>query len=274
VCATHSTAAHYNLAAIGAIAPGYCADLVVLEDLESFAPTHVVCAGELVAKGGEYLGPSKLIAGYPSSPVTLPSDLGESSFAVPAPSAGTLIRVIGVDPHQLITEHLTMDPTIEEGKAVSDVTRDILKIAVIERHNGTGNMGIGFAHGFGMQSGAIASTVGHDAHNLAVLGTNDADMLLAARTLAEAGGGQCVVQDGAVLAVLALPIAGLMSDQPARDVIEAQHALLDAARALGCPHEDPFMPLSFTPLPVIPHLKITDLGLVDVDTFEIVPLEV
>lgn len=273
VCATLSTSRHYRLDGLGAVAPGYHADLVVMEDLESFEPTHVVCAGELVAKEGTYLGTSKFIAGYPASPVTLPSDLSEESLRVPAPKGGKKIRVIGVDPHQLITENLTLDPTIENGTVVSDVERDVLKIAVIERHRGTGNIGLGFAQGFGLQSGAIASTVGHDAHNLAILGTNDADMALAARAVAEAGGGQCVVRDGEVLALLPLPIAGLMSDQDAETVIERQSILLEAARELGCPHEDPFMPLSFTPLPVIPHLKITDMGLVDVDAFEVVPIE-
>jgi len=272
-CATLSTAQHYRLDGLGAIAPGYHADIVVMKDLESFEPTHVVCAGELVAKDGDYLGSGKFIVSYPRSPVTLPDGLAVESFAVKS-TGKKAIRVIGVDPHQLITEHRTLEPKIEEGCIVSDTERDILKIAVIERHRGTGNMGIGFAQGFGLESGAIASTVGHDAHNLAVLGTNDEDMLLAARTLADAGGGQCVVRDGNVLALLALPIAGLMSDQSAEDVIEAQAALLEAAHELGCPHHDPFMPLSFTPLPVIPHLKITDLGLVDVDAFAVVELEV
>ena len=179
-----------------------------------------------------------------------------------------------MDPHQLVTEHLVETPTTDAaGNAVSDTARDILKIAVIERHRGTNNIGLGFIKGFKLTSGAIASTVGHDAHNLAVVGTNDADMLAAARALVDTHGGQSVASGGEVRAVLPLPIAGLMSDQPAQKVIEQQAVLLEAAAALGCPHEDPFMPLSFMPLPVIPSLKLSDKGLVDVDKFEIVPLE-
>jgi adenine deaminase len=166
-----------------------------------------------------------------------------------------------------------MPPRVENGRYVADVERDLLKLVVIERHRGTGNIGRGFVHGFRLRAGALASTVGHDSHNLAVVGTNDVDMFIAARALARCSGGQCAVLDGQVLAVLPLPIAGLMSDQPAATVIAQQQALLAAAQSLGCPHHDPFMPLSFLPLPVIPHLKLTDLGLVDVDQFRIVPLE-
>jgi adenine deaminase len=156
---------------------------------------------------------------------------------------------------------------------VADPSRDLVKLAVIERHVGSGNIGIGFVRGFGLREGAIASTVGHDSHNLAVLGVDDADMLLAARTLSACGGGQCAVRGGKLVALLPLPIAGLMSDQPAARVIEDQAALLRATKELGCGVEDPFMPLSFMCLPVIPKLKVTDLGLVDVEKFEVVPLE-
>ena len=179
-----------------------------------------------------------------------------------------------MDPHQLVTEHLLEFASVEGGAVVGDLGRDILKMAVIERHAGSGNIGLGFVKGFGLKRGAIASTVGHDAHNLAIVGTNDADMLAAARALAKAGGGQCAVEGGRILALLALPIAGLMSDQPAETLIAQQHALHAATRSLGCPHADPFMPLSFMPLPVIPKLKLSDKGLVDVEKFEIVPLMV
>lgn len=273
-----NTACHYGRRDTGAIAPARWADMIVCDDLGTLTISRVYSRGRLVAKDGEYLGPRNQLpdsvrALFPDSAVHLPPDLSPHSFEIPAGPGATRIRVIGMDPHQLVTESLVLDGTRSSGLWVADPARDIMKIAVIERHTGSGRIGLGFVRGFGLRRGAIASTVGHDAHNLAVLGTNDADMLIAARALAEAGGGQCAVDGGRVLAVLPLPIAGLMSDQPAQTVIDQQHALLEATRALGCPHHDPFMPLSFMPLPVIPHLKISDLGLVDVDRFAVVPLE-
>ena len=163
---------------------------------------------------------------------------------------------------------------MQDGCIIANTDEDILKIAVVERHNGTGKIGLGFVKGFNFRGGAIGSTVGHDAHNIAVVGDNDEDMYIAATTLQRSGGGHCVVSDGNVLALLALPIAGLMSDAPPEEVIENQHAVLNAVASLGCPLDDPFMPLSFLPLSVIPKLKLSDLGLVDVDQFAIVPLEI
>ena len=207
----------------------------------------------------------------PEAPVRLPDDLSAEHLRV---LACARIRVIGMDPTQLVTAHETDEPTVEGGACVADPARDLLKLAVVERHRGTGNVGLAFVRGFKLQRGAIASTVGHDAHNLALLGANDDDMLACAHELARVGGGQCAALDGEILATLPLPIAGLMSDRPAREVIDAQRALLETTRdALGCPHDDPFMPLSFMPLPVIPSLKVTDLGLVDVERFEVVPIE-
>lgn len=273
------TAQHYRRADLGAIAPGYQADLIIFDDLTDIRPKTVYHAGEPVAQDGVYIGPRREIArsgavGGPS--VRLPASLDAGSFRIPiGPSgAASKVRVIGMDPHQLVTAHLTLEPRTRDGAYVADPDRDILKLAVIERHRATGNIGLGFVHGFAFGEGALASTVGHDSHNLAVVGTNDEDMLAAARALEDAGGGQCVVRRGEVLALLPLPIAGLMSDESAEVVIERQAALLDAAHALGCPHHDPFMPLSFLPLPVIPSLKLSDLGLVDVEKFEVVPLEV
>jgi adenine deaminase len=165
-------------------------------------------------------------------------------------------------------------PRVERGQLVADPSRDICKLAVIERHGHSGAIGLGFIQGFKLPRGALASTIGHDSHNLAVVGTTDTDMALAARAVADAGGGQSVAADGRVLAVLPLPIAGLISPEPVATVIAQQRALLDAAHALGCPIDDPFMPLSFMPLVVIPHLKLSDQGLVDVDRFDFVPLVV
>lgn len=279
------TAQHYGLVGRGAVAPGYAADLIVFDDPRDFRPREVYVAGEMVAQDGVMVraaqpaGSSLGGATFPSAPVRLPSGFGAASLRIDAPSGASAgspprIRVIGMDPAQLVTAHLIEPARVDAGTLVADVSRDILKLCVIERHRGGGNIGRGFVRGFGLARGAIASTVGHDAHNLAVLGTNDDDMALAARTLAEVGGGQCAVAGGRVLAVLPLPIAGLMSDQPAEVVIAQQAALLKATHELGCPHHDPFMPLSFMPLPVIPSLKLSDLGLVDVEKFQVVGLVV
>lgn len=279
-----NTAQHYRVRDRGAVAPGYFADLILFDDLEDLRPRQVYFEGTLVSENGKYLGaaidPRAAAKKFPPSAVRLPPTLSEASFRLPLPHSplptphSLRVRVIGMDPHQLVTEHLVMEAKVEGGAIVSDVARDVLKMAVIERHRGAGNVGLGFVKGFGLKRGAIASTVGHDAHNLAVVGTNDADMLAAAHALAQRGGGQCAVEGGRVLALLPLPIAGLMSDQPAETLIAQQHALLDATKQLACPHADPFMPLSFMPLPVIPKLKLSDLGLVDVERFEVVPLVV
>lgn len=271
------TARHFRMSQHGAIAPGYFADLVVFDDLGDIRPRMVFHRGSLVAEEGGYIAPMHASANTarlapPTAPLRLPADLRESSFRIRS-KGGRLIRVIGMNPHQIVTESLVLPARVQEGCVIADAARDMLKLAVIERHRGTGNIGLGFAHGFGIRHGALASTVGHDSHNLAVVGSNDADMLAAARALEACGGGQCVAQDGLVRALLPLPIAGLMSDASADMVIEQQRRLLDAAEEIGCPHADPFMPLSFLPLPVIPKLKLTDLGLVDVERFEVVSLE-
>lgn len=274
--ATLNPAMHYRQRDLGAIAPGYFADLIVFDDLNEPHPRETYFHGQLVAKNGAFIESSMPRTPRPAPPLSqlhLPP-LSESSFAIPATPGTTQIRVIGMDPHQLLTASLLMTPKVVDGRFVADPSRDILKLCVIERHRASGNIGRGFITGFGLTSGTIASTVGHDSHNLAVLGTNDADMLVAARALESCGGGQCAVKDGKVLALFPLPIAGLMSDKPATIVIQQQHALMEAAHALGCPHHDPFMPLSFMPLPVIPSLKLSDLGLVDVNQFKVVPLEV
>lgn len=272
--ATYNTARHYRQDMVGAVAPGRHADLIVFDDLRDIRPRLVYVGGRVVSEDGRFVGeiPSRR-APAPKGSVALPTELDEGSFRIPS-DRGTRVRVIGMDPHQLVTEERILDAREENGQLVSDLDHDLLKMAVVERHAGAGNIGLGFVEGFGLRHGAIASTVGHDSHNLAIVGVNDGDMLVAARALEEAGGGQCAVRDGEVLALLALPIAGLMSDRPASEVIESQERLLEASRALGCPHHDPFMPLSFMCLPVIPKLKLTDLGLVDVDRFEVVPLYV
>jgi adenine deaminase len=271
--ATLFPANHFGLRDAGAIAPGRRADLIVLDDLHSFEIRQVYQGGRLVAEGGRYLfGSDGAAAEEHPNTVRLPDGFSEESFAIPADPAPARIRVIGMQRHQLTTDELLEAPTVADGRMVVDLERDLLKLAVIERHRGTGNIGLAFIHGFGLQRGALASTVGHDSHNLTVIGTNDRDMYVAAKALGESRGGQAVACDGEVLAVLPLPIAGLMSDQPAEELVKQQEALLEAYRTLGSPVEDPFMTLSFMPLAVIPKLKLTDMGLVDVEKFALVPL--
>ena len=176
-------------------------------------------------------------------------------------------------PDQVVTESLVEEPAVVDGAAVADAGRDLAKIAVIERHLGTGRIGLGFVHHSGLQRGALASTVAHDAHNIVVVGMDDADMAHAVQRLGELGGGIVVVDGGQFTAELPLPVAGLLADAPLAEVIEKSLACNDAARALGWSGATPFLTLSFLGLSVIPSLKITDRGLVDVDRFELVPLQ-
>jgi len=181
--------------------------------------------------------------------------------------------VIGVIPGQIVTESLAMTPTTENGLAVADPARDLLTICVAERHHATGQLGKGFVTGFGLKRGAIASTIAHDAHNLIAVGCSDADIVACIERLGEIGGGLVVVADGQVLDELALPIAGLLSDRPASEVIARLDHLHTLVASLGGKLEAPFMALSFLALSVIPALKITDRGLVDVERFALVPLQ-
>jgi len=196
--------------------------------------------------------------------------LTDLNFAVSA--KGTRIRVIETMADQIVTNMKAVDAPITGNEVVSDPDQDLLKIAVIERHHGTGRTGIGFVRGFGLQRGAIGATVAHDAHNIILIGTRDEDMRVAAQQLITMGGGLVVVDNMHITASLALPIAGLMSDQPFAVVAECYRELLDAVRILGSKITDPFITMSFLALSVIPEIKITDKGLVDVKKFEIVPL--
>jgi adenine deaminase len=186
--------------------------------------------------------------------------------------SGGAARVIGLVPGQIITESLVDVPKHRGGEAIADPERDLAKIAVIERHLGTGRSGLGFVRGFGLRRGAIGSTLSHDAHNLVVVGMDDTSMAFAVRRLANIGGGIVVVDGGELLAELPLPVAGILSDAPLATVVAASEALVAAARGLGCEIEAPFQLLAFLALSVIPALKITDRGLVDVERFAIVPL--
>jgi adenine deaminase len=268
--ATLNTAEYFDLYDQGAVAPGYRADLVVFEDLHDFEATMVFRGGQLVAQDGRLIP-----TGFEPKRVMLRSSVNVrwielNDFAIPAQSPH--IRVIGTVPQQLFTRQLVEEAKVVDGKAVADPERDILKIAVIERHQASGNKGLGFVKGFGLKRGAMASSVAHDSHNIIVIGTNDEDMMKAAVQIVKMQGGLTAVADGEVLESLPLPIAGLMSDKPVEEVRRAFDEMVAAAHDLGCGMEDPFMTMSFMALPVIPELKLTDKGLVDVNQFKIVPL--
>ena len=196
--------------------------------------------------------------------------IATSDFALPW--KGGAARVIGIVPGQIVTEALVEQPTVIDGEVVADPERDLAKIAVIERHLGTGRVGLGLVRGFGLRTGALASTVAHDAHNIVVVGVDDGDMHRAVQRAAELDGGIVVVEGRGVRAEVPLPVAGLLSDKPLGEVVAGSHACVAAARALGCSVESPFQSLAFLALSVIPSLKLTDRGLVDVDAFELVPL--
>jgi len=264
---TISPARHYHLLDRGGIFPGARADLVVVKDLERFEVQAVWSAGRLVAKEGRLCEKIPRPEEAFARPFSLPRDLD-----LRVPVQGERLRVIGLIPGQIVTEHLILEPTVKDGLVVADPARDLAKIVCIERHHDTGRYTVGFVQGFGLKSGALASTVAHDSHHLLVVGMNDEDILLAAKELARLGGGQVVVDKGQIMATLPLPVAGLMSTLSANEVAERLEALHQAAKALGCLLPEPFMSLSFLALPVIPYLKITDQGLVDVERFEFVSL--
>jgi adenine deaminase len=264
VMATINAATWHRLDRFGAVAPGYQADLLLLRDLERFEPETVLKRGRPV---GEITRPE--VPEWVKHTVRV-RHVAARDFAIPW--AGGRARVIGVVPGQIVTESLVDEPAVTNGHAVADPERDLAKIAVVERHLGTGRLGLGLVRGFGLRSGALASTVAHDAHNIVLVGMDDHDMARAVRRLTEIGGGVVVVEDGGVRAELSLPIAGLLSEAPLAAVVDASRRCIDAAAKLGCTLESPFQTLAFLALSVIPSLKITDLGLVDVDRFELVSL--
>jgi adenine deaminase len=265
VLASHNPALWHRLWHLGAIAPGYQADMLVLPDLVSFAPELVLKRGRMVEEIPRPEVPEWVKHSVRIKPVFA------ADFAI-AWNGGN-VRVIGLVPDQVVTESLAAEPSSVDGSAVADPARDLVKIAVIERHLGTGRIGLGFVSGSGLARGALASTVSHDAHNIVVVGVSDEDMAFAVTRLADIGGGVVAVEDGEVRAELPLPVAGLLADAGLDEVISRSLACNDAARALGWSGATPFLTLSFLGLSVIPHLKITDRGLVDVDRFELVPLQ-
>jgi adenine deaminase len=268
--ATINPARYFPLSGIGAIAPGYQADLVVIEDLNELSIHQVFTGGRLVAEGGRIL-PGVIEEKKVEAENTFHlSKISAEHFRIKI--QGNKIKVIEIIPRQIVTKKAVYEVRAENGVAVADPLRDLLKIAVVERHKGTGNIGLGFVKGFGLKDGAIASSVAHDSHNIIVVGAADDDMAQAVQGVAEMYGGLVAAREGKVVASLPLPIGGLMSDQSIEEVQDKLILLHRAAKEMGCTQEDPFMALSFLALPVIPELKITDKGLVDVTRFEIIPL--
>ncbi len=274
--ATLNPCEYFGLEGLGAIAPGYRADLIAFDHLSRFQVKKVFKDGRLIAENGN------LVRSRMNPPFSFNPSAGTVTRSVrikPVPQEALILRdderyakVIQLIPNQILTKKVVRKISLKDGVVHPDVKEDVLKMVVIERHHATGNIGVGLVQGFGLKRGALGSTVAHDSHNLAVVGTNDQDILKMIEVVQSMRGGMAVVSEGEVLASLPLPIAGLMSDAPIQKVHDQLEKLHAAARKLGCQVSDPFMKLSFLALPVIPELKLTDKGLVDVNQFKIVPL--
>ncbi|MFP4110965.1 MAG: adenine deaminase [Desulfonatronovibrio sp.] len=261
---TINPARYFGLKHRGAIAPGCFADMVLVDDLKDFNIRQVYLKGKALE---DYTFQRRIAA--PGNSMHI-KELTEISFEIPA--LKEKVRAIQVIPGQIVTKTSIAKPVVRNNKALADAKNGLIKLAVVERHRATGNIGLGFVKGLGLERGALASTVAHDSHNLIIAGTNDRDMLVAAREAMNMAGGLIAVQDAKVLGAVPLPIAGLMSDKPLKNVVGFMRELDMACHAMGMTHSNPFMILSFLALPVIPELKLTDKGLVDVSKFEIVDL--
>jgi adenine deaminase len=265
--ASHSAARIFGLHDRGLVAPGWRADIVLLDDLHDCRVAEVITAGRLVR-------PELFEARVQIAPVGLASMKAKpvvaAQFRVPADPYRNLTPVIGVTPGKIITQRESITLDVGEDGMLVDLGADVIKVAVVERHGKNGNIANAFVKGFGLKRGAIASSVGHDSHNITVVGASDAEMALAVNRLIAIGGGFVVADGDSITAELPLPIAGLMSMQSFETVSSKLHHLRDAAKALGCVLPEPFLQVAFLALPVIPHLKMTDRGLFDVDKFEFV----
>jgi adenine deaminase len=261
--ASLNPARHFGLKGLGAVAPGYWANLVVLSSLERFEVEEVYYRGRVVARGGRAVF---------NASVTLPEWITHTVRIKPFPverlalrSSAGLFPTIEIVPGQILTRRVDLEPRRESGLVVADPDRDILKLVVVERHRATGNVAVGLVKGFGIRRGAIAGSVAHDSHNIVAAGASDADIYAAVKEIETMQGGLVAVLDGRTIAALPLPVAGLVSPEPLEGVVERVRALEDAARGLGCSVQAPFSVLSFLPLSVIPEIRLTDNGLVDVD---------
>lgn len=268
--ASLNTARYFGLKGLGALAPGYIADILVLEDLTQFQVDRVYQAGRLVAQQGKAIDRTTSSVGAAFT-TSMNVDWSKvTGFEIPA--EGDSVNVIGIVPGEIFTKRLYQPAPKSDGRIVADTDRDILKISVIERHKGSGAYGLGLISGFGLKKGAVGCSVAHDAHNIIVVGENDRDMMTVARHIHDMGGGMAAAVEGNVKAELPLPIAGLMSDAPIGEVRTALDRVAQSARDLGCGLEGPFATLSFMALTPIPELKITDQGLFDSANFKFVSL--
>jgi len=272
--ASYNTAQYFHLYNRGAIAPGFVADMVVLDDLRTFQVESVYKEGLCVAHAGKLqLSVSSAFSGTTANAMgTIHiGALSEADLSIPGKPG--LVSVVGIEPGQITTQHLQEEAPLYNGKIVAYPERDLLKLVVIERHHASRRIGLGLVKGFGLKQGAIASSVAHDAHNLVIAGASDHDILCAAYALEEMGGGFVCVLNGGVRASVPLPIGGLVSPLPASEVVEQLRFLDAIAAELGCTLDHPCMTLSFLSLSVIPSLKLTDQGLIDVETFTLQPLQ-
>jgi len=266
--ATINAADYFRLDALGAVAPGYFANLIVLDDLTDFQVDMVFYRGRLVARGGRptfpvyHVGTGKLTDTVNVKPFTVEE--------LRLKASGDSQPVIGVVPGQIITKRRQEKVTVRDGLVMPDIDRDILKAAVVERHRATGNIGLGLVAGFGLKKGALASSTAHDSHNIVAVGTSDQDIYAAIKEIERLHGGLVVVADGKVMESLGTPIAGLLSDEPLETVVDGVNRLEQAAQGLGSTLPSPFAVLSFLALPVIPEIRLTDLGLVDVNEFKLI----
>ena len=266
---TINPADYFGMPDVGAIAPGRQANLVVFTNLTDIRAETVYFMGRPVADNGRLRSDIARPA-----PVAVPTamDLDPDALDFTVPAAGKRLRVIRAIADQVVTKCEIMDARIADGRAESDVARDLVKLAVVDRYTGKGKTGKGFVAGLGIRRGAIAASVAHDSHNIIVAGATDTEMKTAVAAVAEMGGGFAVVDGSRVLATLPLPVAGLMSEQPVEAIRDQMERVIAKAHELGASLADPFMTLGFLALPVIPDLKLSDRGLVDVTRFEIVPL--
>lgn len=269
--ASFNAARHFRLYDLGALAPGYRADLLVFENLRAWRPALVFKDGVQAAENGCLTAEAAEVDDSALRQSIRLAPLSQERLRIKA--AGTRARVIGLRPRQILTDALELEVPVVDGCFSPKAEDDLLKLAVFERHRASGRVGLGLVKGLGLKKGALASSVAHDSHNLVAVGANDDDLLLAAETVAEMGGGLAAVAEGRVWGRLPLPLGGLMTDRPMAEVRAGLHELRQAARALGVREDyDSFMTLAFLSLPVIPALKLTDAGLVDVNSFRLVPV--